>query len=377
MPFGWAACDNGRGDDVREMGTVALTIATPDVVVNSVHFELSGNGVSRSGEIDVRAPGATVSALVGGIPAGIGYSVALRAAATDGRTTCAGSGRADVFARATTPLAVVLTCQKPNEGGNVMGTATFNICPRLTSLAATPTMMSVGDQEAIDLTAVAQDGEHDPLVFSWSAPVGSFDSPAGVRTRYRCAAPGPVAITITVSDGQCNDTVTATLVCLPFCATKPDGTSCNDESPCTQVDSCQSGRCVGGAPVVCRPLDQCHVPGVCDPTNGTCSNPMAADWTVCDDGDLCTQADRCLIGRCEGNNPVICAAVDQCHGAGTCAPATGICSNLPQPDGLACLLVNATAACRAGTCAISSCDIGTRDCNSLAVDGCETPTTTN
>jgi ElaB/YqjD/DUF883 family membrane-anchored ribosome-binding protein len=46
---------------------------------------------------------------------------------------------------------------------------------------------------------------------------------------------------------------------------------------------------MGGDPVVCTALDACHIAGFCDPATGTCSNPP---MPTCDDGDPCT-ADSC------------------------------------------------------------------------------------
>src|SRR5260370_22279862 len=89
-------------------------------------------------------------------------------------------------------------------------------------------------------------------------------------------------------------------------------------------------------PVVCTALDQCHVAGVCDPEGGTCSNPDKADGSACADGDACTQSDTCQAGVCTGMNPVVCTALDQCHVAGVCDPASGTCSNPGKADGSAC-----------------------------------------
>src|SRR5439155_26093691 len=53
-------------------------------------------------------------------------------------------------------------------------------------------------------------------------------------------------------------------------------------------------------PVVCTASDQCHVAGLCDPASGVCSNPAVANGTACDDGDLCTVSDACQAGACVG-----------------------------------------------------------------------------
>lgn len=88
--------------------------------------------------------------------------------------------------------------------------------------------------------------------------------------------------------------------------------------------------------VFCRALDACHVAGTCDVATVTCSNPLAADGTSCSDGDACTQTDACRSGTCIGSNPVTCTAADQCHVAGVCDPATGVCSKPIVPPGTAC-----------------------------------------
>jgi len=166
-----------------------------------------------------------------------------------------------------------------------------------------------------------------------------------------CAGSSPVVCT---ASDACHDVGTcapATGVCSN--PAKPNGSACTDGSACTLVDTCQSGVCTSGSPVVCAPLDQCHVTGVCNPANGVCSNPAAADGTVCSDGDACSQADSCQSGACAGANFVVCSAIDVCHDVGTCAPATGVCSNPPALDGTACddgSSCTTDDACASGVC---------------------------
>jgi len=90
--------------------------------------------------------------------------------------------------------------------------------------------------------------------------------------------------------------------------------------------------CNGPDPVVCTASDQCHDAGICNPLTGTCTDPPKADGVACDDGDLCTQADTCQAGVCVGADPVVCAPQDPCHLAGVCDPATGVCSDPPKID---------------------------------------------
>ena len=110
------------------------------------------------------------------------------------------------------------------------------------------------------------------------------------------------------------------------CANKPDGTTCDDGNACTQVDQCHAGKCVGGSPVVCAALDACHAVGACDQTTGACSNPAQPDGTACNDNNLCTQVDTCVAGACLGGTPVPCPAAPNCQVQASCAPDTGVCS---------------------------------------------------
>ena len=167
-----------------------------------------------------------------------------------------------------------------------------------------------------------------------------------------CTGANPVICT---AQDQCHDAGAcnpATGACTN--PAKPDGTACSDGNACTQTDTCQSGACAGANPVACTALDQCHDAGACNPATGACTNPAKPDGTACSDGNACTQTDTCQSGACAGANPVVCTALDQCHDAGTCNPATGACSNPAKPDGTACSDGNActqTDTCQSGACA--------------------------
>jgi hypothetical protein len=151
---------------------------------------------------------------------------------------------------------------------------------------------------------------------------------------------------------------------------KQDGTICDDGDACTQTDTCVNGACIGGNPVVCSPVDQCHDTGVCNPKTGICSNPIKQNGAACDDGDACTQTDECQNGVCVGTNSIVCAALDQCHDPGTCDPKTGDCSNPPKPDGSTCQSGDQTQTCQGGVCCTpATCESLGVECGSVS-DGC-------
>jgi hypothetical protein len=150
---------------------------------------------------------------------------------------------------------------------------------------------------------------------------------------------------------------------------KADGTTCNDGDACTQTDTCQAGVCTGANPVVCTASDQCHDAGTCDPATGLCSDPAKADGTACNDGTACTQTDTCVGGVCTGSNPVVCTASDQCHNAGTCDPVSGTCSNPAKTNGTPC---NDGLFCTTGeTCQNGVCTGGTSPCDALQCLRCD------
>jgi hypothetical protein len=94
------------------------------------------------------------------------------------------------------------------------------------------------------------------------------------------------------------------------------------------------------------------------------ANPTQTDTNRDGQGDAC---------ECVG---VTCTTGDACHAPGVCNPADGLCSNPVAPSGTACPLAHATGACAAGDCAVTACAAGYGDCDGAAANGCETATAT-
>jgi len=218
--------------------------------------------------------------------------------------------------------------------------------------------------------------------YSWTGP-GGFVSAAQNPSIAAATAAASGIYSVTVTVAGCTSTAattTATVIA--------NGGACDDGDACTLVDACDAGACLGSSPVVCTPLDDCHVAGSCDTGTGLCSNPIAADGTTCSDGDACTQVDACASGTCIGTTPVVCTPLDDCHVAGSCDTGTGLCSNPIAADGTSCSdgdTCTQVDACGSGTCigttpvvctplddchAAGSCDTGTGLCsNPNATDG--------
>jgi hypothetical protein len=173
-----------------------------------------------------------------------------------------------------------------------------------------------------------------------------------------CTGGEPVACTPT---DECHDPGAcdpATGLCSS--PSKPDGAACDDGNRCTVGDACTAGGCTGGEPIACTPIDQCHAAGTCDPATGVCSQPAVADGVPCNDGNACTRADTCMAGFCMGMDPVACAAAP-CHEA-VCVPETGLCSTAQSADGSPC--DDGDACTKSDTCAAGACVGGDKvDCS--------------
>jgi hypothetical protein len=311
--LGSACSRHGSGGGVG--GVQARLTLSPDTIITTVHYQITGNGITPIvGDINVADPAATPS-FEHSVPAGMGYLISLTAISTDGGAVCAGSATVDITAGAVSQVTVPLLCRRPNGQGDVIVNGNVIVCPHINSFSASPTTTSVGSSVDVEASATVP-GNPNPL-YAWTATSGTFADPTQGHTTFTCTDVGPVTLTVTVSTGQCADFAQMFVQCLPFCATRPDGTSCDDKNACTQTDSCAGGVCVG-------------------------------------------------------TNPVICPAQRPCHLPSTCNPANGLCSDANAPDGTSCSLPNATAACMGGNCQLQSCNTGFGNCDSMSGDGCET-----
>jgi hypothetical protein len=157
------------------------------------------------------------------------------------------------------------------------------------------------------------------------------------------------------SAGQCPQPTGAcqTATCISGACgitTAANGTPCNDGNLCTTGDVCTNGVC-GGTPVVCTALDQCHDAGTCDPATGVCTNPDKANGTACTDPDPCTTNDVCTSGVCRGT-PTNCPSPTLCQVSVACDPTSGSCVTVNQPDGTLCGANDPCShdICQAGQC---------------------------
>jgi cysteine-rich repeat protein len=199
------------------------------------------------------------------------------------------------------------------------------------------------------------------------------------------------------------------------CDHMPLDAGCSDGDPCTVSDKCAGGVCKAGTPVNCDDSNPCtkdacvagsceHKPqaGACDDLNacstgdqcvkGEClpdsvadcddDNPCTTDWcdplagcihthnqVPCDDGDGCTQGEKCSQGICSGGKLVACDDKNPCTDD-SCLPATG-CMVTPNTascnDGNPCTTGDA---CQDGAC-VGGPALGCDDKNPCTDDSCD------
>jgi len=136
-------------------------------------------------------------------------------------------------------------------------------------------------------------------------------------------------------DNPCTDDTCDPLAQEACVHTPLTGTACDDGNACTLEDICEAGACVPGDLKDCNDENLC-TEDICNPADGSCTNPAIPDGGSCDDLDLCTTGDQCLGGVCSGE-AVTCTEAEQCFvNPGTCDQATGQCQYDFAADTVAC-----------------------------------------
>lgn len=286
--------------------------------VSSVEATISGNGITpivRTIQIG-DDPVARATILVGGLPAGSGYSVKMTATTDDGTTTCEGEAAFSILAGQTTQVTVQLQCMMPDNTGEVIAEGDFNKCPMLTRYTVAPLQASAPSGK-IDLTAAASDEDDDDVLsFSWTASAGTVSPMNAADATYTCSQAGNNTLTLTVSDGECEDTASVVVSCIAVACgngTVDPGETCDDgntvggdgcPADCTlpvcgdglveEAETCDDGNTTGGdaCPADCT-LPICgdgvtEAPETCDDGNTVDGDACPADCTlaVCGDGKL-------------------------------------------------------------------------------------------
>ncbi|MFC1654935.1 hypothetical protein ACFL2F_03925, partial [Myxococcota bacterium] len=145
------------------------------------------------------------------------------------------------------------------------------------------------------------------------------------------------------TDGVDNDCDGATDGADPTCNICTDDAYCDNGNACDGVEWCDLNanpdpECMAGTPVDCDDGEQC-TDDICDPTDGSCTNPALADGTACDDSNECTLGDACGSGTCQvGPTARNCNDAMPCTDD-SCDPATGCLNDAAAMTGVECRAV--------------------------------------
>jgi arylsulfatase B len=197
-----------HGDQVGSLGLDLLV--APGVTIDAVTYSITGNGFTKTGTID--ASGApSISATIGGIPAGTGYTVTLTATSAEGNTSFTGSAKFDVSGGGTASVTVRLRGTTTTGTGSVTVNGTINVSPVIDELTVSPLTVYAGS--SITLSALGRDPDAAPaaLTYYWSATQGVIDNPIAPSATLTSAAPGTITVTLTVSDGDATVSATRTV----------------------------------------------------------------------------------------------------------------------------------------------------------------------
>ena len=202
-----AGCNGRQPISIEQEGngTVTLDLRLPDGrLIQTANFTITGpNGFSRTGTINV-GNSSTLTATIGGLPAGSGFLITLSAITTDGAVSCGGSSTFSVAAGMTASVTVPLTCQEAPRTGSVMVSGNLNVCPTIEGVGASPAEVNVGGTIALSVAAHDSDAGPAALGYAWSggAGVGTINNPTTQNPTFTCNAPGTATLSVAVSDGD-------------------------------------------------------------------------------------------------------------------------------------------------------------------------------
>lgn len=197
--------------EVEEVGSLGLELkVAPGVTLNSVRYEISGNGFTKTGTIDTSgAP--VISGTIGGIPAGNGYTIVLTASSAEGNTEFTGSATFNVTAGRTTAVTISLRGTSASGNGSVSVTGTLNVAPVVDELTVTPQKVYVGSEVTLKTTVRDPDAGPSALTYYWSTTEGVIDDPLSPTAKLISNSPGTATVKLTVSDGDSTSSVTTTV----------------------------------------------------------------------------------------------------------------------------------------------------------------------
>ncbi|MFT3924587.1 MAG: hypothetical protein QM778_18755 [Myxococcales bacterium] len=202
-----------EGDIPSTLGDTQLTLLLgTGVSINAIQWKVERDTLIRQGTFAAPGTGSTFSGLIQGLPPGEDYRLTLTATAIDGSATCAGQATFTVNAGTQTAVMTHLQCRRQAaEAPPVLVSGDLNVCPDVLWITAIPS--SIGPGQSTSLASGADDYDLGPttLKYAWTADSGTFHSPNAANTTFAATATGTVNVTLTVSDGDCTDSLSVAI----------------------------------------------------------------------------------------------------------------------------------------------------------------------
>jgi alpha-tubulin suppressor-like RCC1 family protein len=205
--------DAGPLDDAPDtLGTLSAKLQVAmGVTVSNLTWTISNPtllSADRTGSVDV-SNSQDIQFVVGGLPAGSGYTITIAGMAEPGGMMCSGTAMFSIQQNETTAVDITLVClskEDAGDTGSVMvgcGTAIGPLCAAVTSLSASPSAVDIGGVVNLSATGIDAMGNTADVTLSWAvtggAGGGTFGSPTGGSTTFTCTKAGPVTVTVTAT----------------------------------------------------------------------------------------------------------------------------------------------------------------------------------
>lgn len=183
-----------------------------------------------------------------------------------------------------------------------------------------------------------------------NAPNGTTCSDGSICTTGDGCTNGTCGGTAIVCPDDTNDCTTASCHPATGCGQANNSLPCDDANPCSLGDVCSGGSCVSGAPRNCSDANECTT-DQCNERDGSCDH--VDNDSICNDGDPCSQNDRCSNGSCQPAGPPLeCDIGNNPCQIGSCDEVLG-CVFTNAPPGTGCSDTNVCTtgdACSNGIC---------------------------
>jgi hypothetical protein len=207
--------------------------------LNTVTYTVSGNGVSRTGNIDV-TNSSVLRFRIGNLPIANDYTLTLSAQTTGvPPQNCGGSAGFDIENNLVSTLTMPITCgggvtidQDPNGDIQVsvnVSQGPGTVCPVVTGISALPLETAVNG--TIQLEGYSSSA---PTTTAWSGAGGTFASASAAATAYTCTSGGLHTLTFTIAKTDCpapsSYTVEVECTGAPVDAGQDSGTDAGEDS---------------------------------------------------------------------------------------------------------------------------------------------------